>query len=438
MNDTIQQKIRTLHWEKWLNREFSAFIASLFIGGHRKECYTKIGFKGFSVKAQLFQLGSWYQSQEVWNDMVQRLTPILKKKSIFDLTTSLAEFKVKSEKKMVELVRSVKANDDPITALAEIYQILTLNTSYIWLAHGLEEYYNIKLNKEVQNFVSGNIEEFIREASFPIKKNAHALMEEEIRAMKSSQGDKKTNDGKNIAEKYGWLKARGFGEPFTAKDIEEMKRNLSSVPEKQAKIKIPSELKQLFVEMQELVFYRTERTDIFYELLFLARPIFQRVAEKYKILFKEFPNYTIQSLISGKPVKLSLRPCMATFEEEFYLGNEAIIKDDNVQKSDLVQGKTAQKGIVQGRVKIVTESSELDKVQPGDILVTQMTFPAFIPAMIKAAAFVTDEGGLTCHAAIVAREMNKPCVIGTKIATKVFKDGDLVEVDADRGIVRKI
>jgi pyruvate,water dikinase len=56
--------------------------------------------------------------------------------------------------------------------------------------------------------------------------------------------------------------------------------------------------------------------------------------------------------------------------------------------------------------------------------------------MQKAAAFVTDEGGLTCHAAIVAREMKKPCIIGTKIATKVLKDGDMVEVDANKGIVK--
>ncbi len=58
--------------------------------------------------------------------------------------------------------------------------------------------------------------------------------------------------------------------------------------------------------------------------------------------------------------------------------------------------------------------------------------------MKRAAAFVTDEGGITCHAAIVAREMKKPCVIGTKIATQIFKDGDMVEVDAQRGVVRII
>ena len=65
-----------------------------------------------------------------------------------------------------------------------------------------------------------------------------------------------------------------------------------------------------------------------------------------------------------------------------------------------------------------------------------MTMPAFMPAMRKAIVFVTDEGGITCHAAIMARELHKPCIIGTKIATKVLNNGDEVEVDANNGVVR--
>jgi len=81
---------------------------------------------------------------------------------------------------------------------------------------------------------------------------------------------------------------------------------------------------------------------------------------------------------------------------------------------------------------------EFNKMNEGDILVTSMTRPEYVPLMWKSSAIVTDEGGITCHAAIVSREMGKPCIIGTNIATKVFKDGDLVEVDADKGIVRKV
>lgn len=78
------------------------------------------------------------------------------------------------------------------------------------------------------------------------------------------------------------------------------------------------------------------------------------------------------------------------------------------------------------------------KVSAGDVVVSPMTTPDLLPAMKLSSAIVTDEGGLTCHAAVVARELGKPCVIGTKIATKVLKDGDTVEVDAEKGIVRII
>ena len=67
-----------------------------------------------------------------------------------------------------------------------------------------------------------------------------------------------------------------------------------------------------------------------------------------------------------------------------------------------------------------------------------MTRPDYIIGIKKAAAIVTNEGGITCHAAIVSRELGIPCIIGTKIATEVFKDGDLVEVNANHGVVKKI
>lgn len=103
-----------------------------------------------------------------------------------------------------------------------------------------------------------------------------------------------------------------------------------------------------------------------------------------------------------------------------------------------LKGQSASPGYAVGTAKILHNIGELDKVKKGDILIAATTTPAHVPAMERAAAIVTEEGGLLCHAAIVSREMNIPCVIGTKIATKVLKDGDLVEVDAYKGIVRKI
>ncbi len=80
----------------------------------------------------------------------------------------------------------------------------------------------------------------------------------------------------------------------------------------------------------------------------------------------------------------------------------------------------------------------MPKIRQGEILVAVITYPALLPAMERASAIVTDEGGLLCHAAIVSRELGIPCVVGTRIATKVLKDGDLIEVDASEGVVKRL
>lgn len=101
-----------------------------------------------------------------------------------------------------------------------------------------------------------------------------------------------------------------------------------------------------------------------------------------------------------------------------------------------LKGMIASAGRVKGRVKIILKEHQFNKFEDKEILVTTMTRPEFIPIVRKASAIITDEGGLTSHAAIVSRELGIPCIIGTKIATRVLKDGQLVEVDANKGMVR--
>lgn len=110
----------------------------------------------------------------------------------------------------------------------------------------------------------------------------------------------------------------------------------------------------------------------------------------------------------------------------------------NLQGNDEARGICASPGKVSGKAKIVHYPSEGNKVNIGDILITHATTVDFLPPMKRAAAFVTEVGGLTCHAAVVAREFGVPAVVSLKNATKTFQDGDWVEVDADKGIVRKI
>ncbi len=113
-------------------------------------------------------------------------------------------------------------------------------------------------------------------------------------------------------------------------------------------------------------------------------------------------------------------------------------KIHRVESADSVKGIVASMGKVTGVCKIVLHYSDMEKVKEGNILICSMTRPDMLPAMRRASAFVTNEGGITCHAAIIAREMKKPCIINTKIATQVLKDGDMVEVDAERGVVTVI
>jgi len=118
---------------------------------------------------------------------------------------------------------------------------------------------------------------------------------------------------------------------------------------------------------------------------------------------------------------------------EFAKKYKLIISDENIIE---LKGSSASSGKVKGIVKICETSMDILKVEKNDVLVAAMTTPDYVPAMKIAGAIVTNEGGITCHAAIVSRELNIPCVIGTKNATKILKDGDLVEVDADNGVVR--
>jgi phosphohistidine swiveling domain-containing protein len=108
-------------------------------------------------------------------------------------------------------------------------------------------------------------------------------------------------------------------------------------------------------------------------------------------------------------------------------------------EQDTIKGFVASKGdgerIFSGRIRIILNAYEGD-MEEGEILVAGMTRPEYVPLMKKAKAIITNEGGITSHAAIIAREMKKPCIIGTKVATRVLHDGDLVEVDADNGVVR--
>jgi len=114
---------------------------------------------------------------------------------------------------------------------------------------------------------------------------------------------------------------------------------------------------------------------------------------------------------------------------------EKALEDTFATEVTEVRGFIACPGKVKGGVVVINKKSEFGKMAPGKVLVTNMTRPDFLPLMKIAAAIVTDEGGITSHAAIISRELKIPCIIGTQVGTKVLKDGYQVEVNANHGVV---
>lgn len=156
------------------------------------------------------------------------------------------------------------------------------------------------------------------------------------------------------------------------------------------------------------------------EEVFLKRKVPDDLSQrkKYSVFYVDGKKWKI---FSGKKAK--------EFMKNIKIGEE---------KEEKLKGMCAYPGTIKGNVKIINTPSEMKKMNKGDILIARQTNPDLLPAMEKSAAIVTDIGGITCHAAIVARELKIPCVVGVKNATVVLKDGDFVDVDADHGMVRKV
>ncbi len=204
------------------------------------------------------------------------------------------------------------------------------------------------------------------------------------------------------------------------------------------------ELAQTMKEMSQIKFQARIVLTEFYNYEHVFAPILSKLSRK------DLPNLSydeIFGLIRGKDV--SGRNCDWVLAKKsgwkLLTGNEAqaIKQEFSKSESNSIVGLTANKGRYRGPAKIIRTvfsdniQKEISKVKKGDVLVANTTGPEIMTACMKAGAIVTDEGGLTSHAAIVSRELGIPCIVGTKIATKVLNDGEIVEVDANKGVVRK-
>ena len=238
-----------------------------------------------------------------------------------------------------------------------------------------------------------------------------------------------------------------------------IKRDKEIVKEKKVWIKrlaLSAREQKLFRLLEELLFMKVYRMDALFFSFAVIQPFLQKIAKDNFLSLKQVyhlpQSYLIQKLSQNK-LNIHEINDIAKYSVRYFdgkqinllVGEKALEIAKQIKKSlpkeknvSILKGECAFPGKVSGVVKIVNFAEEMKKFEEGDILVSYVTDPSLLPIMKKASAFVTNTGGLTCHAAIVARELQIPCVIGTKIATRVFKDGDRVEVDANKGTVKKL
>ncbi len=287
-------------------------------------------------------------------------------------------------------------------------------------------------------------------------------------------------------EKYAWIKEPLEFEDtcFTKEDylarlnnlandnIEEKIENILQV-RKNNDIEYISILKQysfstkilkLIEAIRNFIFLRTYTTEYSDKLFYTGRhTIFKEITQRTNVIDSDLIMLTdkeILDIINSGTMSPEISSILKDRKKGFAMiwidgivttvfGDESIdiqneiakefkTTDDTYDNEDIIIGNIANKGKAKGIAKILTSYKDVYKVQKGDIIVATMTTPDYIFAMEKAAAFITDEGGITCHAAILSREFNVPCIVGTIDATEKIKDGDLIEVDAYNGKIYKI
>lgn len=196
--------------------------------------------------------------------------------------------------------------------------------------------------------------------------------------------------------------------------------------------------------------WQDKRKGYMYWAIFALHNILRELAMRYSVdekllhyaMLSEITESSLKDSAFLKILQKRIQGCIFTrqpgkkrvFDGVDFLDYEKM-QEGHIESPETLSGQCAAIGNATGPVRILTTMDTMNRIQAGDILVASMTRPEFVPAMKKAAAVVTDEGGITSHAAIVSRELGIPCVIGTKNATKILKDGWIVQVKAGHGQV---
>jgi phosphoenolpyruvate synthase/pyruvate phosphate dikinase len=325
------------------------------------------------------------------------------------------------------------------------------------------------------------LEEVAREEGFPVEQLAAIVpkfetplseQHKEVQLLKKEVGEKTLAEVREDAQlfarleehtkKFAWIEIANYaGEPLTVEKLYEQIMNVGEDShEEGGNTHAPvSERLSLYAHFLSQCGYMRQAGAEHYAILTQkVQPYLKAVGEKFGLTYAEFllqRDTEIFAALRGELSPAELKENAKRREASKYVffagkGDEILFTEEpediviltetmlpKVEKNIReLQGQIGNKGVYTGTVRVIMNLEDFGKMQPGDVLVSTMTTPDFVVLMNQSGAIVTDIGGMLCHAAIVSRELNKPCVIGTKFATQALKDGDMVEVNAEEGIVK--
>lgn len=273
------------------------------------------------------------------------------------------------------------------------------------------------------------------------------------------------NKIKLYIDKFGWMKPQYYkGEVYTVNDVIQRLRNILSEDCSKKKSEMADEKRErarkftetlnkldakpdffdLVETIRDYLHLRTCRLEVFFIANEYVRNLLREIANRLGVTYDDIIFLThgeiIELLKRNESADTSLiqerkggfAMIMVERRLNIYSGDpyKRLLEKEVKEKPTKIEGIVASRGKTKGLAKIVLVNEDIYKVNKGDIIIATMTTPNFIPAIEKCSAIVTNEGGMLCHAAIVSREFGIPCIIGTKKATKILNDGDLIGVDA--------
>ncbi len=464
--------------KKWYIQGFNA--RPLFLNAAAYSGMITKKFLGYGYSSFVFHYHRGYCEMGYLNSDLKRLWLIIKKKIAAD-SRYLEKIKGKQKniiKKCEKAFKQIGNLDLKKINQSDLINLLRQTdkafTDSLTIAHIIEPI-SIQIEKEFKNELLktvGPVKEFNQYYSLlttPGELSFFSQEEKELRALAGLPLDKRKRALIRHCHKYFWLRNSYAGPKYLNEDdfIKRLKgfkkeKRVNNIGRKNIlikKLKLKHSLKEKIKIIDFASVWQDERkADILRGITYLGKVVDElarRTRVRRDLLYylgcREILN--IKSLEDIKSFKEKLiarqRNTFILMQSEkeiislpedsqrILLLKQKLIKKQSKQNG-AIHGSIANTGTAVGRVSICRGIESLSKVRQGDVLVTSMTRPEFMPALKKAVAVITDEGGITCHAAIVARELNIPAVIGTKIATKILRDGMMVEVKGNHGIVNII